>query len=303
MTKTSAFAPFYGCSFAQKPNGFGAALFGASHGTPYPGIDNRIHAGTAAALRSAIAPDAEWQDHWDFDFGGELLAGSFKAADLGDLETSPLDGEGNRRLIREAATAILASGAVPVMVGGDDSTPIPFIEAFAARAPVTILQIDAHIDWRDERYGERLGFSSTMRRASEMAHVKGIVQAGARGIGSARKPEVDAALAWGAKIVTARSIHDRGVSLALDHVPEGANCIVTLDCDALDSSIMPAVSYPTPGGLTYWQIVKLIEGVATKGKIVGFDLIEFVPARDATGAAAFTAARIIANVMARLARA
>ena len=66
---------------------------------------------------------------------------------------------------------------------------------------------------------------------------------------------------------------------------------------------MPAVAYPTPGGLTYTQVTGLIHGVARKAKIVGFDLIEFVPKRDANGLAAFTAGRILWNVIGSLANA
>ena len=85
-----------------------------------------------------------------------LASGGFRLADLGDLETQPDDGPGNRALIRDCTKAIIDAGAVPIMIGGDDSTPIPFIDAFAGHGPLTILQIDAHIDWREERYGERL---------------------------------------------------------------------------------------------------------------------------------------------------
>jgi arginase family enzyme len=84
---------------------------------------------------------------------------------------------------------VLDRGAVPFLLGGDDSLPIPMLEAFGAHRGkrLTILQIDAHIDWRDEVGGERLGLSSTMRRASEMGHVERIIQVGQRGIGSARR--------------------------------------------------------------------------------------------------------------------
>ncbi len=72
------------------------------------------------------------------------------------------------------------------------------LEAFGARGKTyTILQIDAHIDWRDEVGGERLGLSSTMRRASEMQHVERIIQLGCRGIGSAREADLQDALDWG----------------------------------------------------------------------------------------------------------
>ena len=197
--------------------------------------------------------------------------------------------------------SVLAAGAVPLMIGGDDSVPIPFIAAFADKGPLTILQIDAHIDWRGERRGERMGFSSTMRRASEMAHVTAIVQVGARGIGSAREGEVRDAQSWGAKLVTARDVHERGIGIALEHVQDGSRCLITLDLDALDISMMPAVAYPTPGGLTYTQVTGLIHGVASKAQIIGFDMIEFVPKRDVDGRAAFTAARIFWNVIGALA--
>ena len=96
---------------------------------------------------------------------------------------------------------------------------------------------------------------------------------------------------------------DKGIDLALSIFRKARNCLITLDCDALDAAIMPAVAYPTPGGLTYTQVIGLIHGVSRKAKIVGFDLIEFVPKRDANGLAAFTAARILCNVIGSFANA
>ena len=281
----------------------GAAIFAAPHGTPYEDIDNRAHADTADALRLAISSDAGWRDHWDFDLGAPLLLGNgtFKLVDLGDLPTKPQSGASNRALIEAATRAIAARGAVPIMIGGDDSTPIPFIEALSDHAPLTILQIDAHIDWRKQRRGETLGFSSTMRRASEMPHVKRIVQAGIRGLGSARKKEFDDARAWGTHIIPADLIHAGGVKEALELIPKGVNCIITLDCDAIDGASMPAVMSPTPGGLNYRQVIDLVAGVANKARLVAFDLIEFVPARDPTGYAAYVAARIVWHAIGRLA--
>ncbi len=302
MNAKAAKPRFMGTAVAASPKGFAAAVFGAPHGTPYKGIDNRVHAGAPDAFRAALAADAEWLDHWDFDLGGPLLRHGLKIADLGNLATKPQSGAHNRKLIETCTRRILEAGAVPIMFGGDDSTPIPFIAGFAGSPPITILQIDAHIDWREERYGERFGFSSTMRRASEQPHVWRIVQAGARGIGSARAKEVKDASSWGSHIVTAREIHQSGLDSVLQHIPEESGCVISLDLDAIDLSQMPAVAYPTPGGLTYTQIIGLIEGVARKAWIAGFTMVEFVPKRDLTGTAAFIAARLAANVIGRLAR-
>jgi agmatinase len=292
-----------GTTRARTPTGFHAAIFGAPHGTPYPGIDNRIHAAAADAFRLSLKADAEWLDHWDFDLGGPLLAdGTCRIADLGNLPTKSRDGKGNRKLIETQTRKILQAGAVPLMFGGDDSTPIPFIAGFSGSPPFTILQIDAHIDWREERYGERLGFSSTMRRASEQPHVWRIVQAGARGLGSAREAEVRDAKNWGAHIFTSRHIHHHGLKDVLETIPPDSDCLITLDCDALDTSEMPAVAHPSPGGLSYMQVIDLISGVAEKARIAGFAMVEFVPKNDHDGTSAYTAARIAANVIGHIAR-
>ncbi|MGB7206801.1 MAG: arginase family protein [Anderseniella sp.] len=281
-----------------------AVIFGAPHGTPYENIDNEPYASAPDALRKAIQEDRSWLDHWDFDLDGPLLDDKeFNVLDAGNLLTSSHDGQGNRHLIRQATSEIIKTGSIPIMLGGDDSTPIPFLEALAPIGPITVVQIDAHIDWRDERYGEPLGFSSTMRRASEMAHVTNIVQVGMRGVGSARREEVELAKKWGAKIVPARDVLNQGIEAAMEHISVGANCVITLDCDGLDSSIMPAVMAPSPGGLTYSHVIDLVEAITTKSRLVGFDMIEFVPQRDINGTATFTAARIVANVIGRLARA
>ncbi len=278
-------------------------VFGAPHGTPYRDIDNEQYASAPDTLRCALEDDARWLDHWDFDFGGPLLAdGRFTIADAGNLKTSSLDGNGNRDLIKKATTQIVASGAIPVMIGGDDSTPIPFIAALGPLGPLTIIQIDAHIDWRDERRSEPMGFSSTMRRASELDHVEKIIQVGIRGPGSARREEVETAKDWGAKFITARELHKGGMDTVMTHLESGANCMITFDCDGLDPAIMPAVMAPTPGGLSYTQSIDLIAAVVNKSRLVAFAMIEFVPQRDPDGTAAFTAARILVNVLGCLAR-
>ena len=115
--------PFMGAIRATRPDGFDAAIFGAPHGTPYPAIDNSIHRGAADAFRTALAVDAEWLDHWDFDLGGPLLRHGQKICDLGNLRTTPSNGALNRALIEKKTRQILAAGAVPIMFGGDDSVP------------------------------------------------------------------------------------------------------------------------------------------------------------------------------------
>jgi len=278
------------------------AVLGVPGATPYPSV-GAYCAGGPSAIRAAMAGYASTLAHHDFDLGGPLLGNhGARAVDCGDLPFAAEDAPGNRARIGAAVAAILGRGAVPVVIGGDDSVPIPVLQAFAGRGSFTILQIDAHIDWRDEVGGERLGLSSTMRRAAEMAHIAGIIQVGQRAVGSARPRDVADALAAGVSFVPARAVHEQGIAPVLDLIPDGADVIVSFDCDGLDPAIMPAVIGPAPGGLTFWQAIGLLHGVAARARLAGFTLVEFMPARDRGGAGALVAARILANVIGLLAR-
>lgn len=277
-------------------------LFGAAGATPYPSVGFYC-AGGPQAIRAAGAAYGAAFSHMHFDLGGPVLPEGIVAVDAGDLDQDPSDPAANRGRIRAATETILAAGAVPVLVGGDDSLPIPMLEGFAALGrPVTILQIDAHIDWRDEVGGERLGLSSTMRRASEMGHVARIIQLGQRGIGSARVEDVAAARAWGVDFVPMAEVARDGLARAIGLIPEGADVVICLDVDALDPGVMPAVIGRTAGGLTYWQLMELIQGVAGRGRIAGFDMVEFMPERDIDGQGALLAAQILAGVLGVIAR-
>jgi agmatinase len=277
------------------------AILGVPGATPYRSVGPYC-AGAPRAIRDAIAGYASNIHHIDFDLGGPIFPDAVTAVDAGDLACTEHDPAANRVAIRDAVATVAARGAVPIVIGGDDSVPIPVFEGFDGRGPFTIVQIDAHIDWRDEVGGERLGLSSTMRRASEMAHVERIVQVGQRGIGSARPGDLADAKAWGAVFVPARAVHEHGIDPVLDAVPAGSQVLLTLDCDGLDPAIMPGVIAPAPGGLTYWHAVGILHGIAAKARIAAFDIVEFVPERDVAGLGALTAARIIVNVLGLLAR-
>lgn len=278
------------------------ALLGAAGCTPYPSVGFYC-AGGPAAIRAAGAAYAANLTHMNFDLGGAILPDGVRAVDCGDLGVREDDPAGNRDLIRGVVAAVLDAGAVPFLIGGDDSLPIPMLQAFAGRGrKLTILQIDAHIDWREEVGGERWGLSSTMRRASEMGHVERIVQVGQRGIGSARIQDVRDAEAWGVHFVPAGEVARGGVWRAVDLVPEGADVVVCLDVDALDPAIMPAVIGRTAGGLGYWQVMELVGAVAEKARIAAFDMVEFMPERDIDGMGAMVAAQLLAGVMGIVAR-
>lgn len=273
-----------------------AVLLGADGCTPYRSVGFYC-AGGAAAIRAASAPFGA--DKHNFDLGAPAF-GDRLPGDAGDLPVREDDPEGNRRLIRDAVMRVVAAGAVPVLLGGDDSLPSPLLEALAGEGPLTILQVDAHIDWREEVEGERWGLSSTMRRASEMGHVERIVQVGQRGMGSARPSDVADALGWGVRFVPATSADP--VAEALSLIPNGARVALCLDWDALDPSVMPAVIGRTSGGLGYGQALSLIVGASARARVAAAAFTELMPSRDVDGLGAGLAAQLVAATLGLLSR-
>lgn len=277
------------------------AIIGAPHGTPYaPGTASHAANG-ADAVRRALSWYSTGTEQMDFDSLLPVFAGA-SVVDLGNVTADLQSGATNRRNIEAATRAVLDKGCIPILLGGDDSVPIPFIQALDARyEKITVVQVDAHIDWRDQVGGVGHGFSSTMRRASEMAHVKNIVQIGARGPGSARRKDYDDALAWGAWMFTARDVHRQGLDPVLEAIPEGADVVLTIDVDGIDPSVVPGVILPAFGGLHYQQMLDVIHGVARRAKIIAADFVEFVPEQDLHARGAQAIARLACNVINMLA--
>jgi agmatinase len=281
----------------------GVAILGIGCATPYPSV-GAYCAEAPAAVRAAISRYSAMTSNYDFDLDGPLLGPSRKpVVDCGDLDVDEADAVGNRRNIKAAISTLIERGATPVVIGGDDSVPIPMFQAFEGRGRFTILQLDAHIDFRDEVDGERLGLSSTMRRASELPFIERIIAVGQRGVGSARPADREEALARGVNFVSAREIHAKGLKPVLDLIVPATDVLVTFDCDVLDPSIMPSVIGRAPGGLSYWQSIELIDAVVQRARVAAFDLVELMPTRDVSGLGALTAGRILAYVVGRLSRA
>jgi agmatinase len=176
------------------------------------------------------------------------------------------------------------------------------IRAYEGRGPVTVLQFDAHLDYRDEVAGIRDGYSSPMRRAREMPWVERIVHVGLRGLGSARPQDVADSRAAGNMLIPAKRVRDEGVGCVLDTFAPGTRVFITLDCDGFDPSVMPGTSCPMPGGLSYWEGADIIAGVAEKCDVVGMDYAEHFPSLDLHGITSLALARLIATLIGTVVR-
>ena len=251
-----------------------------------------------AAMRRASDRIVRSIERYDFDIGGALYDGRpIRAVDCGDVVGDHLDLAAHSAKAETAVRKILAAGALPIVLGGDHAVPIPVLKAMDGEGPITLVQIDQHLDWRDEVNGVQEGLSSPIRRASEMAHVGGIFQIGLRATGSARQEEYDAARAYGAHLVSAYEVHDTGIEAVLARIPDGGRYYLTVDLDGMDPAIAPGVAAPCPGGVTFPQARSLIRGLVRKGHIVGMDVVEITPRSDVNQITCITAGRLIVNMV------
>ena len=225
------------------------AFLGIPFGDPYSmGEASNDQSNAPTHIRRYCERALRGLDRYDFDIGGTLLNGEdITVVDCGDVIGEAKDVIGNHDRSEEAVRKVLSSGAMPIILGGDHAIPIPVFRALENHGPITLVQVDAHIDWRDIFHGVSYGLSSVIRRASEMDHIDEIFQIGLRSAGSARPEEAEAALDYGSNLITDIELQEVGMKAILDRIPDNQNYYLTIDADGVDPTIMPAVAGPAPG--------------------------------------------------------
>ncbi len=234
---------------------------------------------------------------YDHEDDRTYLGPSVRIVDIGDADIVHTDTERSHANIETGVRAILKAGALPVVIGGDHSVNIPCIRAFDGEGPIHILQIDAHLDFVDERHGVRHGHGNPMRRAAERPHVTGLTQLGIRNVSSTAREGYDAARAMGADILSVRQVRKLGVAGVLARIPRDARLYVTIDIDGFCPSIAPGTGTPSHGGFLYYEVLEILQGVARAHDIVGIDLVEVAPDYDPTGSTAILAAQVLLNLL------
>jgi len=276
------------------------AILGIPFGMPYnPATWPNDQSKAPDALRSYASSEdvAYTKSHYDFDLGGPLLnEQDVRIVDCGNVTADHGNPAIHYQRAEDAARKIFSSGATLISIGGDHGIPIPVMRALEVFGkPITLVHVDAHLDWRHDVNGETEGYSSPIRRAAEMPWIGDIIQIGMRGIGSARQGEVDDARSHGCKIIDAYQMHEQGMDAVLNEIPNGGPYYLTIDADGVDPTIMPAVLSQTPGGLDWLQTRALVHGLVQKGAVVGMDLVEIAPSFDVGNTTLVHAERLICN--------
>lgn len=158
----------------------------------------------------------------------------------------------------------------PVIIGGNHTVSIGSINAFAELfANISVLQLDAHSDLRQEYEGSVYNHACAMARARKVAHV---VQMGIRSMSADELPFVDENnIYYSHKLRYDKSLYTK----ALNSLKE--NVYITIDLDVFDPSLMPSTGTPEPGGPDYFELMHFLRDVAANRNVVGFDVVELCP--------------------------
>lgn len=264
----------------------------ARYRRPHPGGDNRVkEVHVETHVQHAVALLHPVNDPPDQDSDTELI------------DMSHVD-DGNTALPNQLAFALIdRADAKQIKMSGRDRgarliTQKPVepglsapVAAYSNKKPIHIVHLDAHFDFINERNGITWGHGSPMRRASEMAHVKGITTLGPHNMASVSRKDWEAAKAYGTHVVPLRKLRAQGAAASLAHIPEGERVYVSIDIDSFDPSIAPGTATISHGGFTYYEGKEILREVAKRFEVVGADFVEVSPPYDPSGITALLAAR------------
>jgi agmatinase len=233
----------------------------------------------------AIIEASGYLEFYDLETGSEVL-------EKGIYTAEPIRAASSSALITKTASAVagyLKDKKLVVTLGGEHSVSIGVIKSFARRfKDLSILHLDAHADSRDSYEGSRYNHACVIARARECT--ENIVSVGIRSMDASERPGVD-----GKRMFFAHVIHasdkwiDKAVGMLTDTV------YITIDLDVFDPGIMPSTGTPEPGGLGWYQVLKLLRSVSRTKRIVGFDVVELCPSDNR--APDFLAAKLIYTLL------
>jgi agmatinase len=196
--------------------------------------------------------------------------------------------------MEEVALSVFTKNKFLLSIGGDHAVSIGLIRAASKKFPrMGVLQFDAHLDLRNEWNGSRFNHACVMRRVVDDMGLP-VIQAGIRSFSS---EEAILVKKRGYKPFYAHNISplDNGwMDEAIERLPE--KIYLSIDVDGLDPSVMPGTGTPEPGGLSYRQLIRLIEKLGKKRHVIGSDINEVMPI-EGFHVSEFTAAKIASKVI------
>jgi agmatinase len=234
-----------------------------------------------------------------------------RVVDAGDVHMLPGEIEPALAALETAVHTVAASGAIPVILGGDHTIALPDVTGIAHQlgfGRVSVVHFDAHADTGETNQGSLLGHGTPMRRLIESGAARGdrFLQIGLRGYWPG-----PTTLAWmaeqGMRSYEMTEVVARGLDACLDEafaiaVDECDGVFLSIDVDVVDPGMAPGTGTPEPGGLTSRQLLDAVRRCAIELPVVGLDVVELSPPYDGPGeVTAFLANRVVLEALSGIA--
>ncbi|XP_025923149.1 agmatinase, mitochondrial [Apteryx rowi] len=226
---------------------------------------------------------------------------SLRVADIGDVNVNLYNLPDSCRRIRERYGEIVASGCVPLSLGGDHTITYPILQAVAEKhGPVGLVHVDAHADTGDTALGERIYHGTPFRRCVEegLLDRRRVAQIGLRGSSYAPDP-YEYSREQGFRVVPAADCWLKSLVPLMEEVRKQMGdepVYISFDIDGLDPAYAPGTGTPEIAGLTPAQALEIIQGCRGLN-IVGCDLVEVAPIYDASGNTALLGANLLFEML------
>ena len=237
--------------------------------------------------------DGHENRYYDADRQKWILKGK-TIADAGDVEIEPLSLKKNWKAITGAVTSILDAGAIPAVLGGDHSITDPVVQAFEGRK-FHYMHFDTHADC-DQMFYSDFTHGSPVQHLLEKGLAESVTLIGIRGLTNSPH-DIARVQEMGVNVITTRELKKNLLQPAPDLFKEG-DYYISLDIDFFDPSAAPGTGTPEPGGLFFPDFSDIIDLIADRGNIIGFDVVEVNPLFDGASAnTAHLAARCVLELM------
>lgn len=240
---------------------------------------------------------------YDREIGTTMMNG-VRVVDAGDVVIPSASIEQSLDNVTAAVSTIIGRKTMPVVLGGDHSITFSVLRGFKSVGhKIHVLHFDAHQDFGAVAGsdGRRIfNHGNHLRHAIELPWVSGITMLGLRGLARGNGGIGNDLRSRGYELISSSDIVRGGIAAAVARIPMAESYYVTLDIDVLDPSVAPATGTPVPGGLSYYQLCDVLDAIATRGRLVGFDIMEVSPPYDVNNRtaalAAYVALRFLGSV-------
>ena len=260
---------------------------------PVPHEETVTYGGGTGKGPAAVIDASRQVELWDEELLRETCDAGIHT--LAEFRPPRLKGEKYVRALADHAGQLIQEGKTLVSLGGEHSITPALVEGVKRKYPkLSVFQIDAHADLREEYEGSKWSHACAMKRVLDQGCR--LAQAGVRNYSKGEVPFLDRGLVATSPAHLTRTPAEirRAVERFLSHLTD--DVYITVDIDGLDPSLVPGTGTPEPGGLGWYETLDYLRPIFAQKNVVAFDVVEVAPI-EGSNVSQFVAAKLVYRMM------